>query len=609
MSRNPRTPRAIEAGRRFDAMLGGCAALTLACVSCVGHIGSADGTGELSGLDGAGPNSSGPEPFACGAGDTPEAVPLRRLTQHEYRNAIVSLLSVELSENGQPVERAVVDLGPIETLLSALPKDGPLGNVKLFDASELRTDESHVLVHFQVATHVANLMADDATVYEKLVGAPCPETATDKLACVRALLTSFGAKVLRRPLSVEEQALYLERYGAGAVTGHGDGIKSVVASLLNAPGFIFHLEDQGTPVAGDARRLALTAHEKAARLSFALTGSAPDGALRAKATSGELAASEAFDREVDRLLMLPVAQQHLGRFFKQWLKIPETGDLTSLNPDFLQGLDAGGLVPKVSAETHAFIRHIVWEQRGGLEDLLLSRSAFVSDPALAQVYGVTAGSTQSPLIQLNETHAGLLTRAAMLLGLSESTSPIARGVRVRRHILCDTLAEPGDIDVSDAELQPIADDTLYSTRQIFEHRTSLGRCQACHININGIGFALEGYDTLGRFRSEERKYSADGARVATVPIDTVSVPNVEDSSAEPVQDAVQLSQRIANGKKAHACLTAQWIEYSVGSQLPDSGISCFRDRVYKALTAEQGGGIAEMFRQTAKEIYLAEKAL
>ncbi len=588
---------------------GTCAFLGQLLVACVGYVDGADASKEATSRGGSGtvtPGTSGGS--SCGVGAVAETVPLRRLTKYEYTNAIRALLSVTTLDGGVSVLRPVVDMAPIEGVMSALPEDGPVDNLTLFDATHLRTDDSHVLSHFQIASQIANSLANDAVAFEKLTGQACPEATVDKSACTKALLSSFGARVLRRPLSAEEQANYLELYRSAAATGHAAGIKSVVTSLLNVPSFIFHLEDQGTPVAGDNKRLALSAYEKATRLSFALTGSLPDAGLLAKAVSGELDDLQAFNLEVDRLLELPATRAHIKRFFSQWLKIPENGDLSALNRDFLAGIDVAGMVPKLSAETHDFIQHVVWEEHGGLEALLLSRSAFISDPSLAQIYGVNSGSAQSPQVELNATHAGLLTRAALLLGSNETTSPISRGVRIRRHILCDVLAPPPNINVDEKELAPIADESLYTTRQIFEHRTSLPRCQACHVSINGLGFGLEGYDTLGRFRSEEQKYDSGGQRVRSLPVDTRTVPNVDGASAEESQDAVQLSKTIAGSSKAQSCLAAQWIEYSLGSQPPESGASCLRERALTALTA-QGGGIVELFRTTAREIYLAEKAL
>ena len=584
------------------------AAKVFQCVALVG-LAACDGDRDSllgNGRDGE-PGANGPDAGATIAREDSEIVPLRRLTRYEYANTVHALLSAEVQVNGVAEQKPLTDMAPLDSLMDALPQDGPLDNLTLFDATGLRTDERHVLAHFQVANLIAERVASDAALYASLTNQACPEATADKTPCAQTLLSTFGARALRRPLSDVEERELLERYKAASASGHGDGVRVMVASLLNSPSFIFHMEDRGTPIDGTEQQLALTSFEKASRLSFGLTGAPPDSVMRLKASSGELDGAEGFAAEVDRVLALPAARRHIKRFFKQWLRIPEDGNLTAFNADFLDGVDVAGVVPKLSAELYAFIDHVVWQTKGDYRALLTSRAAFASDPTIAKIYGVQPGVAGSP-IELPATRAGILTRGAMLLGLSEETSPIPRGVNIRRNMLCEPLGLPVETTVSDTELKPLGDETQFSTRQVFEHRTSLPRCQSCHVSINGLGFAFEGFDTIGRFRREERRYNDQGVFVKALPVDTRTIPLIADPTTVS-QDAVQLSELVASSDKGPACLTKQWLEYALGSRPSPSGKSDSRDRVKKALVSPDGGSIAGMIRQSAVDVHKAQKPL
>jgi hypothetical protein len=149
----------------------------------------------------------------------------------------------------------------------------------------------------------------------------------------------------------------------------------------------------------------------------------------------------------------------------------------------------------------------------------------------------------------------LLLRAAPLLSGLRSTSPIVRGVFVRKRLLCANLPSP-DFSIVSARTSGLeeADPVEFSTREIMARLTAPAPCMQCHSQINPLGFALESFDPLGRVRSEELVYDASGQQIASHPIDTYSDgANLGAGASGSLGSADELVEALSDNDSLRAC--------------------------------------------------------
>ncbi|NJL26297.1 MAG: DUF1588 domain-containing protein [Calothrix sp. SM1_5_4] len=147
---------------------------------------------------------------------------------------------------------------------------------------------------------------------------------------------------------------------------------------------------------------------------------------------------------------------------------------------------------------------------------------------------------------------------------NDSTSPILRGVYIRRNLLCDTLAAPNPNSFPAGALEPPAEDPLLSTRKRFENKTSSAQCMSCHSQINPFGYALEGYDSLGRFRTIEKIHAAtNGAVLAEHPVDAKASVPIDANASPVVNGGIELSKTIAQSPRFNACFAKQWFQFQM----------------------------------------------
>ena len=184
-----------------------------------------------------------------------------------------------------------------------------------------------------------------------------------------------------------------------------------------------------------------------------------------------------------------------------------------------------------------------------------AKIGFPRSERLAKLYGSEIAPNAAP-VELTRGHGGLLLRIAPLLSGQLSSSPILRGVYVRKRILCDVLPSP-DFSIVNSRVQQFeaVSHEKFSTREIVTQITSAGACPTCHQQINPIGFMLERFDPLGQPRTEEIVFSPEGMELARHPIDAaVSPTNIEPGLPEKMDGAEQLNAALADSGKVRACI-------------------------------------------------------
>jgi hypothetical protein len=210
----------------------------------------------------------------------------------------------------------------------------------------------------------------------------------------------------------------------------------------------------------------------------------------------------------------------------------------------------------------AIVRYLTFEPGGGTyTDLLTTNLNFAESPELAALYGAEPwDGVSAPQPFPQETRSGLLTRAAMLISSNHETNPFKRGAFVRRRLTCVPVSPPANLP-ADALTPPPFDPTA-STRERFAQKVTPLECAGCHKSFTPFGYALEAYDGLGRYRTDERIIDEDGGEIRTVPVDTSVEIEIIPGQPELVNDAVEMSAALAANWLADECFARQYFRYT-----------------------------------------------
>lgn len=569
--------------------------LPLYIVACQGEIGFLPGPGGGSGNGGADGDPSeapvvSPEAFECDPGTTAGPDQLRRLTRVELENALEDIFA-ELD----PGTRSWVPR-EVERASDQVPPDLATEALDYRRMSQ-EVSQAHVDGGYAVALRLADALTSDLDRLRSTVGdcAADGDRGNDD-ACLEAWVRDFGELAFRRPLTDDEVALYVDPIDPAAMDAV-DRVRLTTTAMLMAPPFVYQIELGDEPVAGSGDAYRLTSYELATRLALTFWRSTPDGALLAAARSGELDDQEGYRGQVERMLADPRAERAMAGFFEDWLTLHRVPELDSAvgRADFRayagDDLPDARLRDEVLAELLAFTRH-VYVSDGGVSDLFLSRASFVESEAVASLYGgVPVWSEGEPPVMLPaEERAGLLTRAAVLANDQATTRPILRGVRVLTRVLCDEVELPENMD--DIELPE--NDGSRTTREkvaaLTEQEGSV--CNNCHQAINPLGFAFEGFDGLGRVRTEEAVYGEDGALLNAFPVDTSVEVRLEGrGDPVPISGGVELSESLAESPKVAACVARQLTRHALGRRENLRADGCMLEAVRGVLA--EGGSLRD----------------
>ena len=325
-----------------------------------------------------------------------------------------------------------------------------------------------------------------------------PASAKEEGACARQILTRIARRAYRRPATDAEMRPVLAFYEEGRKEGSFDrGIQRGLERILASPLFIFRVEQDPASLApGTAHRL--NDFELGSRLSFFLWSSIPDETLLARAERGGLQA--ALDAQISRMLADPKAGSLVANFAGQCLQLHNVRSVqpnSNLFPDFDDNLRRS-----MRRETELLFESIVREDRSVL-DLLRADYTFL-DERLARHYGVPGiyGSHFRRVAVKDDPRRGLLGHASILSVTShaERTSPVLRGKWVLENLLGLIVPPPPEDIPPLVAAEGEAPKTLRA--QMEAHRTN-PVCASCHKLMDPIGFALENFDAVGSWRTQE----------------------------------------------------------------------------------------------------------
>jgi cytochrome c5 len=377
-----------------------------------------------------------------------------------------------------------------------------------------------------------------------------PDDAGDRADRLKSFAKTFAERAFRRPLTDEQTQLYIDRQFAEA--GNPDAaLKRVLLLVLKSPRFLYR-----EPGASH------DAHDVAARLSFALWDSLPDRTLRDAAANGQLATREQLADHARRMLPDLRARSKLREFFLQWLRVDLPPDL-SKDPERFAGFDRAAAAD-LRSSLDLFLERIVWGEPSDFRQLFLA-DAIDLNGRLAALYGaeLPPDADFQPVSQ--PERAGLLTHPYLLatFAYTATSSPIHRGVFLSRSILGKTLRPPPEA------VAPLAPDLHpdLTTRQRVTVQTSPQACLSCHAMINPLGFTLENFDAIGRYRKEENGQ----------PIDASGAYATRDGSTATFQNARELAAFLADCEEVHDAFVEQLFHYVVKQPIRAFGPTTLSD--------------------------------
>lgn len=336
-----------------------------------------------------------------------------------------------------------------------------------------------------------------------------PADASEEDACAKTILSSLMRRAFRRPVTDEDLRQPMRFFReARDEDGFEAGIQSALTLILISPEFLFRVEKDplGIPPNTTYRISDL---ELASRLSFFLWSSIPDEELLQTAIRGELHKPEILEQQTRRMLADPRAYSLAGNFADQWLYLRNLESLTPdarLFPDFDDNLRQA-----FRRETELFFESILREDRSIL-DLIRADYTYLNE-RLATHYGIGGihGSHFRKVTLDPESHRGGLLRHGSILTVTSyatRTSPVIRGNWILGNLL-GTPPPPPPPDVPALPEKTISS-SLSVRERLAEHRAN-PRCASCHDIMDPVGFALENFDAVGRWREYENGLPVDAS--------------------------------------------------------------------------------------------------
>jgi mono/diheme cytochrome c family protein len=329
-------------------------------------------------------------------------------------------------------------------------------------------------------------------------------------ACARNIVTNMAGRAWRRPATPQEIAslLVLLRDSSKRGASFQQSIAVSLEAMLVSPNFLFRIERDPQPGAdGDAQH-RVSQYEMASRLSYFLWSSMPDNTLFRAAANGGLNKPSVVKAQVQRMLKDPKASALVDNFGGQWLRFRA---LESVEPDpviFMAFNDY--LRISMQKETALFLQNLL-ASNGSALDLLNGKYSFLNEE-LARFYGIPGvEGPQFRKVSLAGTpRGGILTHGSVLTTTSYAnrTSVVQRGKWVLESLLNATVPPP-------PPNVPRLDETKVGTAMSLRAQMEMHRanpiCASCHTRMDPIGFGLENFDAIGRYRTQDGSFPIDAS--------------------------------------------------------------------------------------------------
>jgi len=344
---------------------------------------------------------------------------------------------------------------------------------------------------------------------EKIFVCSPPTNGKDDDPCARLILTKLARRAFRRPVTDADIQPLMAFYKSGHVEGDFDsGIERALRAMLVSPDFLFRVEHDATGKApGTVYRVSDL--ELASRLSFFLWSSIPDDTLLDLAEKGKLKDQAVLAQQVRRMLDDPRSESLVDNFADQWLTLRNLS-LSKPDPDAFPEFDES-LRSAFLNETNLFVQYLLREDRP-VTEMLDANYTFVNQ-RLAEFYGIPNiyGSQFRKVSLTDPNRGGLLGQGSILTVTSypDRTSVVQRGKWILETLL-GTPPPPKPPDVPDLEAKG-KDGRKLTMREAMEQHRANPVCASCHSRMDPLGFAMENYDGVGKWRTEDGGTAIDPA--------------------------------------------------------------------------------------------------
>jgi Protein of unknown function (DUF1592)/Protein of unknown function (DUF1588)/Protein of unknown function (DUF1587)/Protein of unknown function (DUF1595)/Protein of unknown function (DUF1585) len=497
-------------------------------------------------------STGGGEPLGC----QPSWVGVQRLNVREYGNTLHDLLGVEAS------------------LADDLPIDARKGGFDNNASALGMTPELYERYLAVVELAVPQALA--ATPDRFIACTPAAATFSDP--CVEQTVVAFAERAYRRELDDDDRAELAELYQAAAVDAEGftEAVTLVFEGVLLSPSFLY----RNQVAAGDQAEQELDDFALASRLSYFVWSSMPDDELFELARAGGLREPVALRVQVQRMLLDDKAEHFIEHFTRAWLDIGGLGTKV-FDPTSFPEVDAD-LLARMQAESVALVRHVIREELPPSE-LLTAEYGFIDD-VLAAHYGLPPVGSATPIetpLPADERR-GIVTHGSVLATAAhpDRTSIPARGMWVMDNLLClpPPPPPPADVDQGDIDEDPTEPTTQ---RERFEEHRANPTCAACHATMDELGFGLEHYDAVGRWRELEDGLAIDAS--GTLP------------DGRSFDGALELAAAFADDPVFVRCVAQNLLGYGLG-RLPTTDDACTLDEIV-AIASTEEASLAEVIAE------------
>lgn len=317
----------------------------------------------------------------------------------------------------------------------------------------------------------------------------------ERVAKTKNFCATFAERAFRRPLNDELRQMYVEKAFAEGVS-LDQAVKRSVILILTSPRFLY-------PELGKEK----DDFTVASRLALGLWDSMPDQALLDAAKAGQLRTPEQVKAQAQRMIGDPRTKAKTHEFFQRWLKLDAEADNLQKDAEDFPGFDTA-LVADLRRSLELFVDQVVWSEKSDYRELL-EADYLLCNERMAKFYGLPVpegGGFQTVKCDPAQ-RAGVVTHPYLLSRLAhhDTTSPIHRGVFLTRNVLGGLLKPPPEaIAFEDHKFDP-----KMTMREKVAEMTRNANCMTCHETINPLGFSLENFDAVGRFRTAEKDRQID----------------------------------------------------------------------------------------------------
>jgi hypothetical protein len=336
-----------------------------------------------------------------------------------------------------------------------------------------------------------------------------PTKPEEEEGCAKQILSTLMRRAYRRPVTDADLEKPLEFYRKGHEDdGFDAGIETALSAILVSPQFLFRVEQDPAGIApGTAYRISDL--DLASRISFFLWSSIPDDELLDAAVRGDLSKPDVLEKQVRRMLADPRSRSLVTNFAGQWLYLRNLESFTPdlrLFPDFDDNLRQA-----FREETELFVESILREDRSVL-NLLKADYTFLNE-RLAKHYGIpNVYGSQFRRVSLDpkSERGGLLRQGSILTVTSYAnrTSPVIRGHWILANLV--GITPPPQPPNVPALKENTVSATLSVRERLAEHRANAA-CASCHNLMDPVGFSLENFDAVGRWRTIEEGRPVDAS--------------------------------------------------------------------------------------------------